>query len=145
MYGSLFPRDVVAELSRLQDEMQRAFDLSPNIRGLGRGGFPALNVGGTPKSLELYVFAPGLDPKSLEIHLDRGVLSIAGERKSGLPKEDEKSAVHINERFQGKFRRVVSLPEDVDPNGVSADYKEGVLHLCVKRREESQPRRITIQ
>jgi HSP20 family protein len=53
MYGSLFPRDVVAELSRLQDEMQRAFDLSPSIRGLGRGGFPALNVGGTPKSLEL--------------------------------------------------------------------------------------------
>ena len=145
MYGSLFPRDVVAELSRLQDEMQRAFDLSPNIRGLGRGGFQALNVGGTPKSLELYVFAPGLDPKSLEIHLDRGVLSIAGERKSELPKEDEKSAVHINERFQGKFRRVVSLPEDADPNGVSADYKEGVLHLCVKRREESQPRRITIQ
>ena len=145
MYGSLFPRDVVAELSRLQDEMQRAFDLSPSIRGLGRGGFPALNVGGTPKSLELYVFAPGLDPKSLDINLDRGVLSIAGERKTSLPKEDEKSAVHINERFQGKFRRVVSLPEDADPNGVSADYKEGVLHLCIKRREESQPRRITIQ
>ena len=145
MYGSLFPRDVVAELSRLQDEMQRAFDLSPSIRGLGRGGFPALNVGGTPKSLELYVFAPGLDPKSLDINLDRGVLSIAGERKTSLPTDDEKSAVHINERFQGKFRRVVSLPEDADPNGVSADYKEGVLHLCVKRREESQPRRITIQ
>jgi HSP20 family protein len=145
MYGSLFPRDVVAELSRLQDEMQRAFDLSPSIRGLGRGGFPALNVGGTPKSLELYVFAPGLDPKSLDINLDRGVLSIAGERKTSLPTDDEKSAVHINERFQGKFRRVVSLPEDADPNGVSADYKEGVLHLCIKRREESQPRRITIQ
>jgi HSP20 family protein len=145
MYGSLFPRDVVAELSRLQDEMQRAFDLSPSIRGLGRGGFPALNVGGTPKSLELYVFEPGLDPKSLDINLDRGVLSIAGERKTSLPTDDEKSAVHINERFQGKFRRVVSLPEDADPNGVSADYKEGVLHLCIKRREESQPRRITIQ
>ena len=121
MYGSLFPRDVVAELSRLQDEMQRAFDLSPSIRGLGRGGFPALNVGGTPKSLELYVFAPGLDPKSLDINLDRGVLSIAGERKTSLPTDDEKSAVHINERFQGKFRRVVSLPEDADPNGVSAE------------------------
>jgi HSP20 family protein len=145
MYGSLFPRDVVAELSRLQDERQRAFDLSPSIRGLGRGGFPALNVGGTPKSLELYVFAPGLDPKSLDINLDRGVLSIAGERKTSLPTDDEKSAVHINERFQGKFRRVVSLPEDADPNGVSADYKEGVLHLCIKRREESQPHRITIQ
>jgi HSP20 family protein len=145
MYGSLFPRDVVAELSRLQDEMQRAFDLSPSIRGVGRGGFPALNVGGTPMSLELYVVAAGLDPKCLDINLDGGVLCIAGERKTSLPTDDEKSAVHINERFQGKFRRVVSLPEDADPNGVSADYKEGVLHLCIKRREESQPRRITIQ
>jgi HSP20 family protein len=145
MYGSLFPRDVLAELSRLQDEMQRAFDWSPSIRGLGRGGFPALNVGGTPKSLELYVFAPGLDPKSIEMNLDRGILSIAGERKTALPAENEKATVHINERFQGKFRRVVTLPDDADPNGVSADYKDGILHVCVKRREESQPRRITIQ
>lgn len=145
MYGSLFPRDVLAELSRLQGEVQRAFDISPSIRGLGRGGFPALNVGATPESLELYVFAPGLDPASVEVNLDRGVLSIAGERKNELPKQEEKAAVHINERFQGKFQRVVSLPEDADPNGVSADYREGILHISVRRREQSQPRRITIQ
>jgi len=47
VYRSLFPRDVFAELDHLQREMQQALDLSPNIRGLGRGGFPALNVGGT--------------------------------------------------------------------------------------------------
>ena len=145
MYGSLFPRDVLAELSRLQGDVQRAFDISPSIRGLGRGGFPALNVGGTPQSLELYVFAPGLDPSTIEVNLDRGVLSISGERKTELPQQDAKAAVHINERFQGKFRRVVSLPDDADPNGVSADYRDGVLHLCIKRREESQPRRINIQ
>jgi HSP20 family protein len=145
MYGSLFPRDVLAELSRLQGDVQRAFDISPSIRGLGRGGFPALNVGGTPQSLELYVFAPGLDPSTIEVNLDRGVLSISGERKTELPQQDAKAAVHINERFQGKFRRVVSLPDDADPNGVSADYREGILHLCIKRRAESQPRRITIQ
>jgi HSP20 family protein len=145
MYGSLFPRDVLAELSRLQSEVQQAFDISPSIRGLGRGGFPAVNVGGTPDSLELYVFAPGLAPASIEVNLDRGVLSIAGERKTELPAQDAKAAVHINERFQGKFRRVVSLPDDADSSRVSADYREGILHVCVKRREESQPRRITIQ
>jgi HSP20 family protein len=145
MYGSLFPRDVLAELSRLQSEVQRAFDISPSIRGLGRGGFPALNVGATPESLELYVFAPGLDPASVEVNLDRGVLSIAGERKNELPAPEQKAAVHINERFQGKFQRVVSLPDDADPNGVSADYREGILHVSIKRREESQPRRISIQ
>jgi HSP20 family protein len=46
VYRSVFTRDVFAELDRLQREMQEAFDLSPSIRGVGRGGFPALNVGG---------------------------------------------------------------------------------------------------
>jgi HSP20 family protein len=145
MYGSLFPRDVLAELNRLQSEVQRAFDISPSIRGLGRGGFPAVNVGTTPETLELYVFAPGLDPSTVEVNLDRGVLSIAGSRQTELPAQDQKASVHINERFQGKFQRVVSLPDDADPNGVSAAYRDGILHIQVKRREESQPRRITIQ
>jgi HSP20 family protein len=145
MYGSLFPRDVLAELSRLQSEVQRAFDISPSIRGLGRGGFPAINVGTTSETLEIYVFAPGLDPATVEVNLDRGVLSIAGSRETELPAQDQTASVHINERFQGRFQRVVSLPDDADPNGVSADYRDGVLHIQVKRRAESQPRRITIQ
>ena len=145
MYGSLFPRDVLAELSRLQGEVQRAFDISPSIRGLGRGGFPAINVGSTPETLELYVFAPGLDPATVEVNLDRGVLSVAGSRKTELPAQEQKASVHINERFQGKFQRVVSLPDDADPNGVHANYHDGIVHIQVKRRAESQPRRITIQ
>ena len=146
MYQSLFPRDVFAELDRLQREMRDAFDLSPSIRGLGRGGFPALNVGGTPQSVEIFAFAPGLDPATVEVNLDRGVLTIAGERQPDLPApDDDKSAVHINERFGGRFRRVVTLSDDVDPAAVSADYRDGVLHITAKRRESAQPRRITVQ
>ena len=145
MYRSLFPRDVFAELDRLQREMQQAFDLSPSIRGFGRGGFPALNVGGTPQSVEIYAFAPGMEPAALDVSLDRGVLTISGERKASLPAPDEKAAVHINERYAGRFSRVVSLPDDVDPNAVSAAYRDGVLHISLKRRESAQPRRIAIE
>jgi len=145
MYRSLFPRDMYAELDRLQREMQQAFDLSPSIRGIGRGAFPALNAGGTAQSVEVYAFAPGLDPATLDVNLDRGVLTIAGERKAGLPAQDEKTAVHINERFAGRFRRVVTLPDDVDPDGVSATYRDGVLHISVRRLESAQPRRINVQ
>ena len=82
----------------------------------------------------------------MEVNLDRGVLTIAGERKADLPGEDGgKAAVHINERFSGRFRRVVSLSDDVDPDGVSADYRDGVLHISAKRRESAQPRRIAVQ
>jgi HSP20 family protein len=145
MYRSLFPRDVFAELDRLQREMQESFAFSPSIRGFGRGGFPALNVGGTPQSVEIYAFAPGLDPATVEIHLERGVLSLSGERKSALAASNEKTIAHINERFAGRFRRVVSLPDDIDPNAVTATYRDGVLHVSVKRRESAQPRRISIQ
>ncbi len=146
MYPSLFPRNVFAELDRLQREMRDAFDLSPSIRGLGRGGFPAVNVGGTPQSVEILAFAPGLDPASVDVKLDRGVLTIAGERPADLPSEEGgKAAVHINERFSGRFRRVISLSDDVDPNGVSATYRDGVLHITAKRRESAQPRRINVQ
>jgi len=146
MYRSLFARDVFAELDRLQREVQEAFDLSPSIRGIGRGGFPALNVGGTPESVEIYAFAPGLDPATIELNLDGGLLTIAGERPASLPAtDDDKAAVHINERFGGRFRRVVSLSDDADPNSVSADYRDGVLHIKVKRHQSAQPRRITIQ
>ena len=145
MYLSLFPRDVFAEMDRLQREMQQAFDIgSPSIRGLARG-YPALNVGSTPNSVEIYAFAPGIDPAKTEVSVDRGVLTIAGERTSSLPPRDAKATVHINERFDGRFRRVVSLPDDVDPNGMSASYRDGVLHVSVKRRASAQPRRIEVQ
>ena len=145
MYRSLFSRDLFAEMDRLQREMQQALDQSPTIRGYARGGYPALNVGGTPTSVEVYAFAPGLDPASIDLNLDRGVLTLAGERKANLPKADEKTTLHANERFSGRFRRVVSLPDDIDPNAVTANYRDGVLHVSIQRRASAQPRRIEVQ
>jgi HSP20 family protein len=145
MYRSLFPRDVFAELDRFQRDIQRSLDVaSPSIRGIGRGGYPALNVGGTPQSVEIYAFAPGLDPDKIELNLERGVLTISGEREA-TRSGDEKSAVHIDERFTGRFRRVLSLPDDIDPGTVDAAYRDGVLHISIKRRASAQPRRIEIK
>jgi HSP20 family protein len=145
MYRSLFPRDVFSELDRLQREMQQAFDVSPSIRGLARGGYPAMNVGTTPESVEVYCFAPGVEPNSIDVNIEKGVLTIAGERKSDVPTKDDKVNLHIDERFAGKFRRVVTLPEDADPDAVQASYRDGVLQISVQRRKAAQPRRITIQ
>lgn len=142
MYRSLFPRDLFAELDRLQRDMQQAFDLTPSIRGLTRG-FPALNVGGTPRAVDIYAFAPGMDPAAIEVQLEKGTLTIAGERKrEAVP---DKATVHIDERFAGRFRRVVSLPDDIDANAIEARYRDGVLHIHIPRKEEAQPRRIAIQ
>ncbi len=151
MYASLFARDVFAELDRLQREVNSLFNDSPSIRGGGR--WPALNVGSTDNSVEVYAFVPGLEPASIDVTLDRGVLSIAGERKAVWPRNgngnggagsQERQTLHVNERFDGRFRRVVSLPDDIDPNAVTADYRDGVLRVSVGRRESAKPRRITV-
>jgi HSP20 family protein len=142
MYRSPFPRDLFAEVDRLQREMQQAFDtVSPSIRGLTRG-YPALNVGSTPTSVEIYAFAPGIDPARIEVNLERGVLTIEGERAAAASPGEARSTAHINERFDGRFRRVISLPDDIDPGAVKADYRDGVLHVSVPRRESARPRRI---
>lgn len=144
MYRSPFPRDMFAEMDRLQREMQQAFDLSPTIRGIARQGFPALNVGHTPHALEIYAFVPGVDPGSIDVQLERGLLTISGERKAALPDAQSKAAEHINERFAGKFHRALTLPDDADPEGVDAHLQDGVLHITVRRRAAAQPRRIEI-
>ena len=145
MYRSLFPGDLFAEVDRLQRELQQSFDtVSPSIRGFARG-YPALNVGSTPASVEIYAFAPGVDPARIDVKLDRGVLTIEGEREAVVRAKDEQATAHINERFEGRFRRVVSLPEDIDPAAVNASYRDGVLHVSVQRRASAQPRRIEVQ
>jgi len=142
-YRPLYPRDVFAEMDRLQREMLQAFDISPSIRGHAPGGYPAVNVGSTPVSIELYTFAPGIDPATLDVQIEKGVLTVAGERKADPA--PEKASVHIDERFAGRFRRVVTLPDDADPNSVQASYRDGVLHITVARRQAAQPRRVTVQ
>lgn len=145
LYRTLFPRDLFAELDRLQRDFQQSYDMSPSIRGFARGGFPAMNVGNTAQSVEIYAFAPGVDPAGLDVQIEKGVLTIAGERKVELPAQDEKVTVHIDERFAGRFRRVLTLPDDVDPNAVRARYRDGVLHISIQRRAAALPRRIAIQ
>jgi len=123
-YRTLFPRDVFAALERMQHEMQPPFEWSPSIRGGSGDRFPAMNVGGTPQSVEIYAFAPGVDAATLDVQIEKGVLTIAGERQVETPAE--KAAVHIDERFAGRFRRVVT-PFDVKGGELGHDRLEQVF------------------
>jgi HSP20 family protein len=112
---------------------------------VARGAYPAINIGTTPKSVEIYAFAPGLDRDKIEVSVDKGLLTITGERASELPKDVDGRNLYANERFTGRFRRVVSLTDDVDPTKVEARYVDGLLRISVAKREAAQPQRIQIQ
>ena len=147
MFGSLlnsFDTSLFDELRRVESEMDSLFArrASPaGIRAVRRGTFPPVNVGSTPERVDVYVFAAGLDPKSLDISIQQNLLAVSGSRKVEV---DENADYYRRERFGGEFRRVIMLPEDVDPDRVDAKYRDGVLQITVQRREAAQPRQITV-
>lgn len=146
MYESLF--NFPGEFARLRNELDDLFSVSTGaagIRAVAPGSFPAINIGHTPQSLEVYAFAPGIDASKIDVTVDRGVLTLAGERPSTLPREGERASVFSRERPSGSFRRAVSLPDDADPSRVQATYRDGVLHISVARRDAPVPTRITVQ
>ena len=138
--GNLFD-----EFRRLEQGVDALFGRGPwpaGIRSVARGTFPPINVGATPEKVEVYLFAAGLHPKSLDISIQQNLLTVSGERRVSV----EKGANYYRqERFSGDFRRVITLPEDVDPDRVTASYRDGVLQITVERREAARPRHIQVQ
>jgi HSP20 family protein len=150
MYASLVshPNNLLGQFEQFRRELDDVFGISSlpsSIRSVSRGTLPAINVGRTPTSVEVYAFAPGLDASKIEVTLDRGVLRIAGERTAGIPDNDPKLNVYARERSVGRFARSVSLPDDIDPAQVTASYRDGVLQVSIARRESAQPRTIAVQ
>jgi HSP20 family protein len=150
MYASILnhPYGLFGQFERLRRELDDVFGASAlpsSIRSTAPGTVPAVNVGRTSTSVEVYAFAPGLDASKIEVTLDRGVLRISGERASEIPADGQKVNVYTRERGWGKFTRALSLPDDVDPDHVRAHYRDGVLQISIARRESAQPRRITVQ
>ena len=147
MFGNLFGglnAGLFDELRRIETEMDQLLGRQAwpaGIRAVRRGTFPPINVGSTPDRVDVYVFAPGLDPKKLDISIQQNLLAVSGSRTLG---EDETADYYRNERFEGDFRRVVTLPDDVDPDKVEARYRDGVLQITVQRRESARLRQITV-
>jgi HSP20 family protein len=150
MYASVLsrPDSFFGQFERLRQELDGLFGVSgplESIRSVASGSFPALNVGRTPNSIEVYAFAPGLDASKIEVTLDRGVLTVSGERRSSIPVDNPNVNVFARERSFGRFTRAVALPDDVDPSQVQAAYKDGVLRVSIARNEPAQPQRIEVQ
>lgn len=147
MFGSLtnFEGSLFDEIRRMEREFDDLFGRGsplPGIRSVARGSFPPINVGATADKVDVYLFAAGLDPQTLDVSIQQNLLTVAGGRKTA---QAEGAKYYRQERFQGDFRRVVTLPDDCDPDRVEAKYADGIVHIAVQRREASKPRQIEIK
>jgi HSP20 family protein len=90
----------------------------------------------------IYADLPGIDPQDIEVQMDKGILSIKGERKSESTTETERFS-RVERRY-GSFHRRFALPDSADPDGVTADGRNGVLEIVIPKRPETTPRRIQV-
>ncbi|WP_340529597.1 Hsp20/alpha crystallin family protein [Cupriavidus necator] len=134
-----------SEFDRMQRQMANLFGGFPTSLRSGRfGAFPPLNIGTTDDSIEIVVFAPGIKTDQLEVSIDKGLLTISGERAQVQPEGAAEVRPYAQERFFGSFRRVIELPQSADPDKVQARYTNGCLSISVGKREASRPRAITV-
>jgi HSP20 family protein len=133
----------------LQDEIKQVFDKFFN-EGEGDASSvvtsqwtPRCDIKEEDGRFLILADLPGVDPKDIEIHMDKGILSIRGERSSETKTENERFS--RIERAHGVFHRRFALPESADPEGISAAGRHGVLEISIPKRPETTPRRIQVQ
>ena len=104
---------------------------------------PAVDIREEANQFVLLADLPGIDPAQIEVQMDKGILSIKGERQlDPVPEGERFSRV---ERRHGSFHRRFALPDTADPEGISASGSNGVLEIRIPKRAEASPRRIQVE
>ena len=136
-----------------QDPMRQLFDRLFEGSLLAGGGsdessvvtskwMPLVDIREEPERFVLHADIPGVDPQDIEVQMDKGLLTIKGERRAERSAQNERySRV---ERLHGSFHRRFALPDSADPEGITASGSNGVLEILIPKRPESTPRRIQV-
>jgi HSP20 family protein len=107
-----------------------------------RGPFPPINVFQQGEDIVAIVELPGIDRNELHIDARENTIRIWGKKAVDVPEE---VSVHRRERISGEFDRTLSFPVQLDPDGIKAEYRDGILALFLPRAERDRPRTIAIK
>lgn len=131
----------------LRDEMDRLFDdffgMTPARAERGAIWSPAVNVREDENNFYIEAELPGMTKEDIDLEIEQNSLCIKGDRK--FEKKEEGENYHFVERSYGSFYRSFSLPGNVDPEGISAEYKDGLLQVTVPKKEEVKPKKVEIK
>ena len=136
-------------LSELQNELNRFFEpgsfpLRDGDNGLSASDWvPSVDIKENEKEFFIHADVPGVKADDIDVSMENGILTIKGHRESET--QQEKENYRRVERFSGTFLRRFTLPDTVDPDGVTAKTQDGVLEIRVPKSSKAQPRRITVE
>ncbi len=103
---------------------------------------PRVDIKEETNRFVLYADLPGVDPQDIEVQMEKGMLTIKGERQ--IEEKLETESFSRIERRHGSFHRRFALPDSADPEGISASGHNGVLQIIIPKRPETTPRRIQV-
>ena len=130
----------------LQDQINRlfndAFERTSQQESNLTAWAPAVDIHENEHELVVKADLPGVGAKDLNIRVENNILTIRGERRFEK-KVNEDNYLRV-ERAYGSFSRSFSLANTVNPDGIKADYQNGVLTLNVPKREEAKPKQIKV-
>lgn len=137
--GQASPAD---DLRQLFERFFQMGDLSDGSSVVTSQWTPRVDIREEDGRFVILADLPGIDPDEVEIMMDKGILSIKGERKSELEEHAERYS-RIERRY-GMFHRRFALPDSADPEGITARGYNGVLEISIPKRPETTPRRIHV-
>ncbi|MBT8080740.1 MAG: Hsp20/alpha crystallin family protein [Gammaproteobacteria bacterium] len=131
---------------QLQDDINQLFSSWSNHDSSGATAdwVPTVDINEFENQFQLYVDIPGVNPDEVEITLESGVLTIAGERYQQAEKSGEQVVRRRTERGSGRFYRRFILPETVDADKVKATGRHGVLEISIPKQAKALPKRIKV-
>jgi HSP20 family protein len=146
--------DPVRDLMTLQDRMNRLFEDAADRRARGGAAAaegedeiersdwaPAADVYEREGEFVIVLDLPGVAREGLDVGFDENRLTVRGERA----RTEADATARRAERPAGRFARSFTLPQTVELDSITADYKDGVLRLRLPKRRESQPRRVQVK
>jgi HSP20 family protein len=104
---------------------------------------PPADIREEEKQFVIHADLPGVEPKNIDVSLEKGVLTIRGRRD--LESRDEKRGFRRVERVSGEFFRRFSLPDTADSQSVKARFTNGVLEVSIPKQAQVLPRRISVE
>jgi HSP20 family protein len=137
MFGD--PLDALLSLQQALDSFRSSgwLQSSPS----GSGSYPPMNVFRKGDDFIIITEVPGIKKSDLNVQVKGNTVRLAGTKSVSYP---EKAGVHRRERLSGRFDRALTLPVEIDPDGVRAECRDGVLALFLPRAEHDKPKAIPV-
>jgi HSP20 family protein len=105
------------------------------------GPFPPINVFQQGEDFVAIIELPGVNKEDVQIQAKENAIRIAGKKSTDYA---EGASIHRRERVAGEFDRTVTVPVQIDPDRIKAEYRDGILALFIPVAESARPRSIEI-